>query len=242
MVKDELREITNIMNGWHGSLHRWHAWNQVLGVYEEQEAWELRREFVEANAHQCLLQPSAIRDSLTFMATNAIHQVRLALGNGYSDYLEGDPVAPGEQPKYFTRRKKEQRLAELMAPWSEAKQFITLLHRIDDAAYRKVTFDYRNRTSHAIGPRLAVGFTRFVTRSIVQVTKMASQPDGTFMPVLVPDKVSVSYALGGTPPLDMEAARITNLDQYHLARKCFECYRGLLDQAMFAMQVSAPPS
>lgn len=235
MVKDELRETTNNLNRWHGSLYRWHAWNRALEPFGEQDAWELRNEFVDALAHQCLLQPSAIRDSLTFMATNAIHQVRLALCNGYRDHLEGDPEVPGDPPKHLTRRKKEQRLTRLMAPWSEARKFLVLLHQIDDAAYREATSDYRNRSSHAIGPRLAVGFTRFVVRSVEQATEMTERDDGTFMLTPKPGKMSVCYGFGGTPPLNMEEARIINLAQYQRARECFECYRSIMTDAIAAM-------
>jgi hypothetical protein len=232
MVKDELREITNILNGWHVSLLRWRAWNEVLAGFDEQDRWQLRLEFVEALAHQCLLQPSAIRDSLTFIATNGLHQVRLAAGNGYRDKLEGDPEAPGKPPKHLTRRKKEERLERLMAQWPESRQFLERLHRIDDSQYRQSTFDYRNRSSHAIGPRLAIGFTRVVTRTVVPATEMVQQPNGTFMRSPMPGKVSVSYGFGGTPPLDMDKAQAANFDQHLRARSCFECYRSLLAGAM----------
>lgn len=238
MVKDELREITNILNGWHVSLLRWRAWNEVLAGFDEQDSWQLRDEFVEALAHQCLLQPSAIRDSLTFVATNAIHQVRLAAENGYRDKLEGDPEAPGEQAKHLTRRRRERRLEKLMAPWPESRQFLELLCRIDDSQYRHSTFDYRNRCSHAIGPRLAIGFTRTVTRTVGPARELAQQPDGSFMMTPVPGKMSVSYGFGGTPPLDMDKAQIINFEQHLRARSCFDCYRSLLARTMSTM----PPS
>lgn len=242
MVKDELREITNILNGWHVSLLRWRAWNEVLAGFDELDAWQLRAEFVEALAHQCLLQPSATRDSLTFIATNAFHQVRLALGHGYRDKLEGDPEEPGEQPKHLTRRQKERRLEKIMAPWPQSRPFLELLHRIDDAQYRESTFDYRNRTSHAIGPRLAIGRTRVVTRTVVPATELAQKPDGTFSPSLIPGKVSVSYGFGGTPPLDMDKAQVSNFEQYLRSRSCFECYRSLLAAAMTTMPLAKPQS
>ena len=60
MVGDELRELTNSVNRWHGNLERWHAWNNVIQSNEEEEAWKVRREFVETLVHYCLLEPSAI--------------------------------------------------------------------------------------------------------------------------------------------------------------------------------------
>lgn len=88
MVKDELRELTNIMNHWQGSLQKWRIWNNVIEKYNSNDAWELRLEFLESLAHHCLLQPSAVRDTFTFVATNSMHQIRLASEKGYQDYLE----------------------------------------------------------------------------------------------------------------------------------------------------------
>ena len=119
MVLDELRELTNILNHWQGSLKRWQAWNEVIEAYGQDDAWDLRREFLEPLAHQCLLSPSAARDTLTFVATNSMHQVRLVGGGTYKDFLEGDPIAPRKKPRNLTRAQKEQRLRQILR---EARQ------------------------------------------------------------------------------------------------------------------------
>jgi len=235
MVKDELREITNNLNYWHGALRRWQAWNTVIKPYGTDEAWELRREFLEALAHHCLLTPSSIRDTLTFVVTNSMHQVRLMAGNGYRDYLEGDPKKPSEKPKLLTRRHKEKRLADLISIWTEAPEFMASLRMIDDQAYRNITSDYRNRNTHSIGPRLGIGITRAVVRSVEQATMMSEKPDGTSVPTLIPGKMSVCYGFGGIEPLDLEKARAANLDQYRLARECYIRYRGLLVVGLASM-------
>jgi hypothetical protein len=242
LVSDELREVSNILNGWHGALLQWHAWNRALVAFDEQDAWELRREFVEACAHQCLQQPYSVRDMLVFAATNAIHQVRLAFGNGYRDCLEGDPTAPDDRPQHLSRRRKEQRLERLMTPWPAAVRWFVLLRRIDDDAYRKTTFDYRNRAAHAIAPRLGVGHVGLVTRRVEQATELERQADGSYLQIAVPGKMVVSYGFGGTPPLDMDATRIANLEQYRRARECFESYRRLLSDAMAEMPFSTQKS
>lgn len=238
MVSDELREVTNTLNGWQGSLLQWHTWNRALSSFADQEVWELRREFVEACVHQCLLQPASVRDMLTYAATNAIHQVRLTLGNGYRDYLEGDPAKPGDRLRHLNRRQKEQRLRQLMAPWPGSDEWFELLRRIDDEAYRGSTFNYRNRAAHTIAPRLGVGHVGAVSRSVVQATELERQPDGSYLLVSVPGKMVVSYGFGGTPPLDMDAARMANLEQYQRARECFLSYRAILSDAMSGMPLS----
>lgn len=228
MVEDELRELTNIMNRWCGDLQRWHAWNNVIRSYGEKEAWNVRREFVEALVHHCLLEPSAVRDRFTFVATNAFHQVRLSSQEGYKDRLEGDPKQPNDKPVFLSRRKKEKRLAKVVSVWSESRAFLELLAVINDSSYQRATYDYRNRVNHAIGPRLGLGITQAVTRSVVQATQMKEQPDGTYRAEPIPGKLSVSYGFGGTQPIDLEEARILNLKQYQLARACYHQYFELL--------------
>lgn len=237
MVSDELQELTNIMNGWQGALRRWRVWNKVLAEYEEQQAWELRMEFVEAGARECLLMPSAVRDCIVFTATNAFHQALLALGNGYRDRLDGDPKIPGKSARFLGRGEREKQLERLLAGWSEAADFLPLVRELDDAAYRRNTFDYRNRFSHDIAPRLAVGFTRFMTRSVEQHEELVTQPDGTALLTPVPGKMAVSYSFGGTPPLDMDKAWSDSFDQYVRARRCYQRYRDVLTMAMAELPI-----
>lgn len=240
MVKGELGESTNLLNHWHGLLQQWQAWNRALDGYAELDAWELRKEFVEALAYQALMQPSAIRDALCFVMTNAIHQLRLAMGNGYADHLDGDPITPGKKPRYLTRKDKEKRLGKLMESWLHGSQLMAALRQIDDELYRSATYDYRNRSNHAIGPHLGIGYTRLITRTVVPATQLVNQADGTLIDVLIPGKMSTCYGIGGTPPLDLDKARTVNLEQYHRARACFELFQDLLAKAMTSLPLAKP--
>jgi hypothetical protein len=230
MIECDLRELTNTVNHWHDSLKRWHAWNIVISKHNEDDAWVLRREFLEALAHECLLRPSSVRDMLTAVATSALHQVRLTLEHGYPDMLEGDPATPNGRGKHLTRRKKESRLASIASVWAEAKPFLEAIRKLDDSAYRSQTLDYRNLNSHAIGPRLGIGHTRTVTRLVVQATKLTEIGEGRFKEVAIPNKMTVSYGFGGTPPLNLEEARRINVQQFSSARSCYLLYRKLLEK------------
>lgn len=232
LVEDELRELTNILNNWHDMLLRWHAWNEVLAEYAKDDAWHLRREFLEPLVHHCLLSPSAARDTFLFVATNSFHQLRLGLDSAYKDFLVGDPASPGKRPKHLTRPQKESRLADIVAPWSDGESFIAQLKTVDDDAYRELTFDYRNRASHAIAPRLALGHTQTITRFVEQAKRLEKQEDGTYQDVLVPGQMTVCYGYGGTPPLELEEARQENLEQYSRARLTYESFRSLLLKEM----------
>lgn len=228
MLQDELREVTNRLHEWRDMLRRWHAWNKVVSTKEEMPAWDLRREFMDPLMHTSLMMPSAIRDIFTFVGTNALHQIRLHLEAGYKDVLEGDPSASDPQPRPLTRRRKEARLAKLVEPLPGATAFVNCVRQLDDAVYRERTKDYRNANSHAIGPRIALGHTRMVTRRAVPATRMETQPDGTVRMVEVPGKYIASYAFGGLEPLDLEVARIASLGQYKIARTCLEKFTAVL--------------
>jgi hypothetical protein len=237
IVKGELTEATNVLNGWQNSLLRWDSWNRALSEFGNDEAWDLRVEFVESCAHRCLIYPSAVRDMLTMVATNGMHQVHLASESGYRDHLQYDPSPLDKRPLFPTRKQKEERLKNLMTGKPKAAKFFNALISIDDAAYRKSTFDYRNRSSHAIAPRLAIGITQIVTRSVVPAEELVQQSDGTFKSVTIPGKMVVQYGHGGTPPLDMVRSHVANVDQYRLARHCFQSYREILEEAMASMPI-----
>lgn len=228
MVKDELRELTNGLNSWHSDLVRWDAWNTVLQAYADDDSWDIRLEFVEPLAHASMLLPASTRDQIVFVATNATHQIRLAMGGGYRDYLEGDPTKAGANPQHLSRRRKEARLRGIVSCWPEGAALLAGVYALDDAAHKAATADYRNRSSHGIAPRFEIGITRTVTREVVPADDLVAQGNGTFRVVPSPDKLCVRYGYGGTQPLDLKESFAANLEQYRSARSCFERYRALL--------------
>ena len=235
MVGGELRELTNEMNQWLGSLRRWHAWNEILGKHEQEVRWATEWEWVEPLAFQCMVQPSATRDRFIMVATNALHQVRMALDPTIKDELLGDPTRPEERRFFPSRRDKEHQLKELANRWPAGKAFIQTLGQLDDRGYRRVTADFRNRASHGIAPRFSVGYTAMVTRTRQQATRLEEQPNKRFMEVPVPDRMATSYGFGGTPPLSMEHAWETNRAQFDRARGTFDAYVRLLTEAVAAI-------
>lgn len=236
MVECDLRELTNLINGWKQLLVRWQAWNSVISEFQADSAYELRVEFLNSIAHECLLKPSAIRDTLTSVATNALHQVRLSTEPDYGDFLEGDPIPPKMTKTHLSRGRKEKRLKRICSVWDESSEFLARLMRIDTADYVRKTSDYRNLHSHTIGPRLSVGYTRTVTRSVGLWTNMELQSNGTYQEVEDPNKASVSYGFGGTPPVELERAQVANFGQFSEARQAYISYRALLEHAVAGIE------
>lgn len=227
-IQDDLREMTTIINLWHQHLISWNAWRHVVSDYSLEEAWEIRREFMEAKIHQCLLQPSAIRDALTLVSTKSMHQFRLAIDETYKDYIEGDPINIKKRPKHLSRKEKENRLIKLIENFSGATDFIKKLKEINQDNYVNATYDYRNRVSHEIGPRIGIGHINILTRNFREKTKMTKQPGGTYIEEVIAGEVSVCYGFGSIPPIDIEQVFKDNLEQFYLAKNCFESFVSFL--------------
>jgi hypothetical protein len=187
MVKCELQEMTNVLHRWSQSLARWKAWNLVLVEYDEDTEWLLRREFLDATAHECLLRPSSVRDAFTAISTNAFHQVRLSIQSRaeYPDKLVGDQEKPERRGKLLSRSGKEERLAAVLSHWEYGADLVHAISVLDGEEYRNQTSDYRNANSHNIGPKLGFGHTGTVVRFVSQANKLEEQEDGTYRKVLV---------------------------------------------------------
>lgn len=239
MVNDELRELTNQLNHWLGNLRRWHAWNEVLKIQDTDARWEAECGWVEPLAFYCMFQPSASRDRFIMVATNALHQIRMALDPAIKDELLGDPTTPEEDRFFPSRRDAEMQLKAFAKRWPKGKAFVQALGQLDDRCYRALTGDFRNRASHGIAPRFSVGITSTVTRMRKQAMKLEQQPSGTYKDVTAPGKLSTSYGFGGTPPLSMPDAWKANLAQFEHARRAFNAYIALLAEAVEAMPRNA---
>lgn len=231
MVEDELTELTNDLNRWRGALRRWNAWIDVLDSYEEDIAWAIQWEFVEALAFECLFQPAAIRDRLAFVATNALHQARMSVELGRMDALIGD-ASQKRKARVLKRWECEKQLQGLAGRWSESAAFMKQLEAIDGPEYRQATANFRNRASHSIAPRLGVGFTHAVTREVAPFPEMIDRGDGTFEPEETPTKWCVAYSVGGLPPLQMRQCHALNLAEYERAAQAHAAYVLLLGQVL----------
>lgn len=228
MVVADLRELTNKLNTWQSMLISWAAWNSVIGDNEDVASLSLRREFCDSLVHDCMLLPSAIRDVFVAIATDSLHQLRMAQDPNVPDSLIGDAKPPTYKPKVLFRSEKEAQLREMLCRWASGAQFWSALDSINSDEYERDTFNYRNSHAHHIGPRLGFGEVRPVIRRVEQATRLERQSDGTYLEAVIPGISAVGYAFGGLRPLDYEAARRLNADQYNAARRAYDAYVQLL--------------
>lgn len=228
MVSADLLELTNQVNEWRSLLLRWAAWNHVIGNESDNLTWSLRSEFCDSLVHNCLLRPSSIREALISVATETLHQLRMAEDSNVPDALVTDAKPPQYKMKIFGRREKEAQLREMLQRREGGGEFWTALELINSPQYQRATFDYRNSHAHHIGPRLGFGEVRPVIRSIEEASELKPAGDGTFRLESIPGKSVVSYSFGGLLPLDFETARQLNLEQYYAARRAYDRYVQLL--------------
>jgi len=232
LVGHELSELTNALNEWRGALRRWYVWLDVLSRYDEQIAWSLQWEFVESIAFQCLFYPSATRDRFGFVATNALHQVRMATEDAYKDVLDQDPKKQNGKERMLSRSEREAQLSRIAEPYEGRDVFMAHMRSLDGIGYRNQTRDYRNRASHSIAPRLNVGMTDIVVRRVVPATILIEQEKGFYKEEVIPNRLQVSYGFGGSPPLPLREVFAANLAESQRAQACFISYVNLLNGAL----------
>ncbi|GAA6132181.1 hypothetical protein NBRC116187_25410 [Halopseudomonas sabulinigri] len=123
-------------------------------------------------------------------------------------------------------------MSRMLKIWPSSKKFLKALGEINSKDYIKETSNYRNFTAHTIGPRIGIGHTRTVTRYLEPARALKQVGDGTYVYEILPSELTVSYGIGGMPPLDLEAVFAANLVEYEKARSCYLEYRALLETAV----------
>ncbi len=214
-IGGELREVINRLNSWCSYLNNWSIWLQVLSKHNEDEAWNIRSEFVDSLVFFCMFQPSAIRDVLCFIATSAIHQTNLELLPDYKDKLDSDNKNKNKNNITLSRKQAEDQLIRLghKHNWETFNIFYEKLICINSKEYQKVTRNFRNLASHKIAPHFELGEVSFIHRFIKPKTEPILQTDGTYKFIETNDKV-VSYSFGGIPPLNLKEMYDANKKEY----------------------------
>lgn len=232
MIQDELHEATNQINSWLGDLWRWRAWIDVTGALENQARWEAQWEWVEPIAFRALFQPSATRDRLGRIALMALHQAGLALDPDRPDVMLGDPASPEDKPQFLSRPRREAEIERLARAWERGPALVKAIRALDGQFFIQQTLDFRNRSSHGIAPRLTVGYTRMVSRTLAQHNELAPGPGGLLVERAVPGEMRASYGVGGDPPLEMLKVWQACCDEFTKAQAAFWAYVALLEDVV----------
>lgn len=230
-VSWDISDFINSLHDWYGQVLSWSVWLKILKNYGDDDAWHIRRQCIEPVAFFCMFQPSAFRDRLGAISTQAIHQANLGVDSTYLDRLDQD----GSRSAFLSRRHSEEQLARIGNRWKNYGVFEMNLKHIDSAEYRKVTRDYRNLASHGTPPRFEWGETNVMTRSIVPWSDLVNQGDGTYQLVEHPTRKAVSYGFGGMQPLGLSNMHEINKKQLTLAFAAFHAYQALVEEMVMAL-------
>lgn len=190
MFDEFSREIANSINELVNHAHRLKAWSVVMSTLPRQQILEVLIEFVEPLATVALNLPYVIQSRFIFATAHLAHQANRAVkGGSWKDDLPLD-------------RKIVFKIADRYgAPWKSYVGLKACLERISAEDYQKATGDFRHRYNHRISPRIALGLTGMVTRSIDPQTRL------------------VRYGFGETPPLSMDQIVVL------LGAQCTHCYQ-----------------
>lgn len=233
-IASELKESINQLHAWYGYLVDWSIWIDVLKQFHGSQEWYVRRQYVEQLAFYCMLQPSATRERFGSIATNAIHQANLALQENYKDRLDQDKSG------HLNRKKRVEQLKRIGAHYKCFASFQQALTCLDDKAFSRTSYNFRDLANHGIAPRFEQGETSFVKRSIEPWSELIEQPNGTALLVDHPTKKAVCYGFGGTAPLSFNQAHDACWQEYLKAIKLFHAYQALLRELLNALSQRYP--
>ena len=235
---NDLRELVNCINRWKHSLGQWDVWNGVLEGYNEDDAWDLRSEFVESITYFCMFQPSGMKDRFVRYITTLLHHANMALDVSYLDRLaEDDKVYKNLENKksrpydvFLPKKELLEQVEKLAQNWSAAAVLLSTLVALDDDGYRDVTADFRNKASHSIAPHFEFGQTNMVTRQVGFADRQVDLGDGQIGFVEDRTRKSVPYGFGGVLPLSLKDTYAENKKQYDIARQAWSACENLLKE------------
>ena len=246
-IKNDLRSLINCLNRWVTEARKWQAWIPVLDEYDETDRWDLRIEFVDPIAHQCLLEPSAMRDRLLRALHFLLHHGNMSVNPEYKDVFQADVrtkkmLGRGDaviSERHMSRREFEEDISRLSHGWDAAHSVIEKLKKLDDESVREVTLDFRNAASHSIAPQFEFGINPYVTRGIRYAQIAENHSDGTVTWNDDKTHTVVSYGFGERDPLQRRQTFQVIRDQVKHAQDAIVLYEALLREVVGRIKAKA---
>jgi hypothetical protein len=172
------------------------AWCQVAEKREKSIRLGLLWKFAEPQLELSVSRPYSIKNQLIFAAVHLLHQSKQLRDSNWKDDLPPN------------RHIKESTLQSLNANWNEFPNFLGALARLNDAGFRKRTFDIRHLIQHRFRTHFGFGITPYYER-----TKTSA---------------GISYEMKLIPPLESKKVIPEMYDQHLIAVEVFESYWRLL--------------
>lgn len=199
MLEEFSREIANSLNDLINYTRRLRAWSAVVAPMSDQEKLDTVHDFIDPVAIVSLNLPAVIRARFAFAAAHLCHQANRALdGSAWTDNLRMDHQIELKDATMHGAR------------WSSYDPFRLHVESISDQDYRDATHDFRNAYNHRLSPRVVIGLTQAVTRTVN------------------PKNKTVSYAFGALPALALDHVADLLAAQCKRGRLAFEAFQGLV--------------
>jgi len=221
MAKDFTRELINAINTFGLYMNHLKIWCDILSnCNDSKERDALLVEFVDPIAFICLNKPYSLKGQFIYATTHLLHLSNSRKSSCWKDQL----VADGRHINYEILKK-------VGKGWENFTPFSQALSAINNEEFRNNTFDFRNKSHHAVPPALEFGITSPVRRTETK--------DG-----------KVSYGIGGIAPLRIkdafehlqlqQQACVNTFNHYwKLMEEQLELWKGLKEQPNKSPNVDA---
>jgi hypothetical protein len=172
MLPEFSRELANIINRLTDDVPRLEAWSKVVAPLSEKDRMRANLEFIDPLATVAVCRPSVIRSRFTFAAAHLCHQAnRAKQGKAWRDDL------PLDEEIYMDTAER------VGADWRKFGRLKLRLEKINGAAFKKATHDFRNAYNHRFSPHFAVGMSQIVTRKVDPTTNQVTYGFGIIKPI-----------------------------------------------------------
>ena len=199
-LQEHARELANTINEFGQHIVSLLAWEKVLKGLTEEERHHIVIEFVSPLATLVLNMPYVIRSRFFYSVAHLSCQANQSKQKPWVDDL------PINKDIYSDASDKYGK------PWG--KKYTKLkkaLEKIANKCYEEATHNFRNKYNHRYSPRIELGLTELVTRTV----------DGNGR---------VSYRLGQTDPLMLKDIIPLLKTRHSLCLSAFEKYQALINE------------
>lgn len=201
MHEEFVRELANIINKLSENIERLRAWALVMPGLSDTEKLEACLIAVDDLATISLNLPYVIRSRFFFAGAQLSHQANQALCE--DDWVDDLPLDNEIYKAAFDAA---------LRPWKRKGVKLKLaLEKIDNAAYRNATADFRNAYNHRFSRRFVIGMTNTVTRS----------PS---------NKGGFCYGFGGAEPFELSEVANLLAVQRNACYAAFDAFEALVDE------------
>jgi hypothetical protein len=155
------REIANSINDLTNHTHSLKAWHTVLSSMTEDDRLDTLHGAIDPLATVSLNLPHVIRSRFIFATAHLCHQANQSSA-GWRDDLKLDGEIYMDEA------------IRCGQPWKKFNRLQRTLERLYDRKYQRSTHDFRNAYSHRFSPRVGLGLTQVVDRSINSKSKQVT--------------------------------------------------------------------